>query len=84
MSFFEKLSDYVKTLISGDSLAGVDFIVWSLLLLPVVTITAIAVYFLTVSYIRKPSRHEISAIPPRRSSLWRSRYPMSTYAFGQP
>ncbi|MDA7671928.1 hypothetical protein N8663_00175 [Verrucomicrobia bacterium] len=84
MSFFEKLSDYVKTLTAGGSLAGVDFIMWYLLLVIATTIIAIAAYFLTVSYIRKPLRHEISAIPPRRSSLWRSHYSIPKYVFGQP
>ncbi len=84
MSFVEKLNAYVKSLTAGGSLAGVDLMVWCLLLLTALAITCLVIFFLTLSYIRKQRRNEISVAPRRRRSLWRNRNPIPMYVFGQP
>lgn len=84
MSFVERLNAYVKSVTAGGSLAGVDLMVWFLILLVTVTLTCLAIFFFTLSYFRRQRLHELPMEPRRRRSPWQNRNPIPMYVFGQP
>jgi len=84
MALWDKVESFIKSLFSGNSIAGADLVVWLMILLAAVTLSCLVVFFVTLHFIQRNRHQPLQIIPRRRQSLWKTRQPIPLYVFGQP